>query len=69
MASKGSPSDGVDEHEAEPAAFRPAVPSAADRETVGGALERLRALQARQLAAGVGGSHEELRRMLEEGRD
>ena len=40
-----------------------------DSETVTGALEALRALHASQLAAGVAGSHEELRRMQEEGRD
>lgn len=41
----------------------------ADGESVAGALEALRALQARQLAAGATGSHRELRRMQEEGRD
>lgn len=40
-----------------------------DAESVAGALERLRALQTRQLAAGATGSHQELRRMLEEGRE
>lgn len=41
----------------------------ADTETVAGALEALRALHTSQLAAGATGSHEELRRMQEEGRD
>ena len=41
----------------------------ADGESVARALEALFALQASQLAAGATGSHRELRRMLEEGRD
>ena len=40
-----------------------------DGERVAGALEALHALQASQLAAGATGSHRELRRMQEEGRD
>lgn len=40
-----------------------------DAECVAGALEALRALQASQLAAEASGSHEELRRIQEEGRD
>ena len=39
------------------------------KDSVAGALEALRALQASQLAAEATGSHEELRRMQEEGRD
>ena len=39
------------------------------KDSVAGALEALRALQARQLAAEATGSHDELRRMQEEGRD
>ena len=41
----------------------------ADKDSVAGALEALRALQASQLAAEATGGHEELRRMQEEGRD
>lgn len=41
----------------------------ADGKRVAGALEALLALQARQLAAGATGSHRELRRIQEEGRD
>lgn len=40
-----------------------------DGDSVAGALEALRALQASQLAAKATGSHEELRRIQEEGRD
>ena len=70
MASEGDPGDGVDRCSAKPAAVsRSAIDVVADRKAVSGALERLRALQARQLAARLTGSHEDLRRMLEEGRD
>lgn len=41
----------------------------ADKDSVAGALEELRALQASQLAAKATGSHKELRRIQEEGRD
>ncbi len=41
----------------------------ADAESMADALGALRALQARQLAAGATGSHQELRRMQDEGRD
>ena len=41
----------------------------ADDEGVAEAVEGLAALQEVQLAAGAGGSHEELRRMQEQGRD
>ena len=41
----------------------------ADEDSVAGALEALRTLQASQLAAGATGSHEELRSLQEEGRD
>ncbi len=41
----------------------------AAEESVAGALEALLALQAGQLAAGATGSHRELRRVQEEGRD
>ena len=41
----------------------------ADKYSVTGALEELRALQASQLAAKATGSHKELRRIQEEGRD
>ncbi len=40
-----------------------------DREAVARAVEALRALHASQLATGATGSHEELRRIQEEGRD
>lgn len=43
--------------------------ASADEEIVAGALEALLSLQAGQLAAGATGSHRELRRMQEEGRD
>lgn len=41
----------------------------AEGKSVAGALEALLALQADQIAAGATGSHRELRRMQEEGRD
>ena len=41
----------------------------ADKDSVAAALEALRALQASQLATKATGSHEQLRRMQEEGRD
>ena len=41
----------------------------ADNEQMAQAIEGLSALQQTQLAAGTGGSQEELRRMLESGRD
>lgn len=41
----------------------------ADNESIAGAIQALSALQRRQLAAGVGGSHAELRRLQEQGRD
>lgn len=41
----------------------------ADDERIADAIEGLSALQRKQLAAGTGGNHEELRRLQEAGRD
>jgi len=68
MVSKGNLRDDSGERKTKPPTFRPAS-AAADREAIARALEGFRALQTRQHALGTTGSHEELRRVLEEGRD